>query len=465
MNGGWTPHLHLQIITDLLGLGTDFPGVAPPSQRAAWAQLCPDPNLIVAHSGRAISRDARRRKAETLARAPARDRRQPEHRVPRAGEDRARLDAVPVRRRGPPLPRRVQQRAARRPLPSARRRSRRSADARAQHEHALPARPRSNEYAERLLATLPAPLEVCYFVNSASEANELALRLARAYTGAARHDRARGGVSRQHDDADRHQPVQARRPRRRAARRTGCTSRRCPTSIAARSSATTRRRARSTRRTSARSSIALRGARRGARRLHRRDVSERRRPDRVSARLSARTCIGTCARAGGVCIADEVQTGLGRMGTNFWAFEEQGVVPDIVVMGKPIGNGHPIGAVVTTREIADGVRQRHGVLQHVRRQHGVVRGRPGGARRAARRGAAGSTRCDVGERLLAGAAAARRALPDRRRRARVGAVPRRRAGARSRRRSSRRPPRRRSSRTGCASGASCSAPTARITTS
>jgi 4-aminobutyrate aminotransferase-like enzyme len=58
-------------------------------------------------------------------------------------------------------------------------------------------------------------------------------------------------------------------------------------------------------------------------------------------------------RAGGVCIADEVQTGLGRMGTSFWAFEDQGVVPDIVVMGKPLGNGHPIGAVATTRAIAD----------------------------------------------------------------------------------------------------------------
>jgi len=56
--------------------------------------------------------------------------------------------------------------------------------------------------------------------------------------------------------------------------------------------------------------------------------------------------------AGGITIADEVQTGLGRMGTSFWAFEDQGVVPDIVVMGKPLGNGHPIGAVVTTSEIA-----------------------------------------------------------------------------------------------------------------
>ena len=57
--------------------------------------------------------------------------------------------------------------------------------------------------------------------------------------------------------------------------------------------------------------------------------------------------------AGGVCIADEVQVGFGRVGTHFWAFETQGVVPDIVTLGKPIGNGHPLAAVVTTPEIAD----------------------------------------------------------------------------------------------------------------
>jgi len=55
---------------------------------------------------------------------------------------------------------------------------------------------------------------------------------------------------------------------------------------------------------------------------------------------------------GGVCIADEVQVGFGRVGTHFWGFETQGVVPDIVTMGKPIGNGHPLAAVVTTPEIA-----------------------------------------------------------------------------------------------------------------
>jgi 4-aminobutyrate aminotransferase-like enzyme len=57
--------------------------------------------------------------------------------------------------------------------------------------------------------------------------------------------------------------------------------------------------------------------------------------------------------AGGFCIADEVQVGFGRVGSHWWAFETQGVTPDIVTMGKPIGNGHPMSALVTTREIAD----------------------------------------------------------------------------------------------------------------
>ncbi len=56
---------------------------------------------------------------------------------------------------------------------------------------------------------------------------------------------------------------------------------------------------------------------------------------------------------GGLCISDEVQVGFGRLGNRFWGFELGEVVPDIVTMGKPMGNGHPIAAVVTTRAIAD----------------------------------------------------------------------------------------------------------------
>jgi len=65
----------------------------------------------------------------------------------------------------------------------------------------------------------------------------------------------------------------------------------------------------------------------------------------------------TIRAQGGVCVSDEVQTGFGRLGDHFWGFEAQDVVPDIVVLGKPMGNGHPMGAVVTTHEIAHAFEQ------------------------------------------------------------------------------------------------------------
>ena len=56
---------------------------------------------------------------------------------------------------------------------------------------------------------------------------------------------------------------------------------------------------------------------------------------------------------GGLCISDEVQTGFGRLGDHFWGFEKHNVIPDIVILGKPIANGHPMGAVITTHEVAE----------------------------------------------------------------------------------------------------------------
>ena len=58
-------------------------------------------------------------------------------------------------------------------------------------------------------------------------------------------------------------------------------------------------------------------------------------------------------KAGGLCIADEVQIGFGRMGDHYWGFETQGIIPDIVTMGKPMGNGHPLSVVVTSKAIAE----------------------------------------------------------------------------------------------------------------
>jgi 4-aminobutyrate aminotransferase-like enzyme/Ser/Thr protein kinase RdoA (MazF antagonist) len=65
---------------------------------------------------------------------------------------------------------------------------------------------------------------------------------------------------------------------------------------------------------------------------------------------------GSIRKYGGVCIADEVQVGFGRLGRFFWGFEQQRVIPDIVTVAKAVGNGHPLGAVITTREIAEAYR-------------------------------------------------------------------------------------------------------------
>ena len=190
-------------------------------------------------------------------------------------------------------------------------------------------------YAERLSATLPDPLSVCYFVNSGSEANELALRLARAHTKARdmivlehayhgntttlidispyKHDGPGGDgppawvhkapLPASKDDAQ----IIADLATQLKHRLCGFIAESMP-SVAGQ--------------------IVL--------------------PDGYLENVYNAVRV-----AGGVCIADEVQTGLGRIGTDFWAFEKYGVVPDIVVLGKPIGNGHPIGAVITTPEIAE----------------------------------------------------------------------------------------------------------------
>ncbi len=200
------------------------------------------------------------------------------------------------------------------------------------------------EYAERLTATLPDPLRVVYLVCSGSEANELALRLARAHTG--REDVIV-------EDAAYH----------------GNTTALIEISPYKFDGPGGRGRAPYVHKVSMPDVYrgTYRGPDAGSRYAH--HVAEAAWLSRGLAAFfceSAISCGGQIVlppgylreayaavrEAGGVCVADEVQTGFGRAGEHFWAFESQGVVPDIVTLGKPIGNGHPVGAVVTTREIA-----------------------------------------------------------------------------------------------------------------
>lgn len=206
-------------------------------------------------------------------------------------------------------------------------------------------------YAERIVGTLPPSLDVCFFVNSGSEANDLALRLARTHTGrknmvvidhayhghtqslieispykfngpggpgkpAFTHiaefpDTFRGRFGRDLPNAGAHYADSVRECCQKAARQGPGVAGFIAESILG-----------------VGGQIVL--------------------PDGY-----LRACYEHTRSAGGVCIADEVQVGFGRVGTHMWAFETQGVCPDIVTLGKPIGNGHPMAAVVTTREIAE----------------------------------------------------------------------------------------------------------------
>jgi len=349
VNGGWTPHLHLQIITDLLELGTDFPGVARPSQRTVWTSLCPDPNLIV-RAPEELFPSAQRARRETLT-----------ARAKTIGGNLRLSYREPVEVvRGwmqylfDPKGRRYVD--AYNNVPHVGHCHPRVVEAAARQMRVLNTNTRYltdllERYAEALLATMPRDLEVCYFMSSASEANELALRLARATTGrkdtivleAAYHGNTTslidispykhagpGGKGAPEWVHVAPQPDDYRGRYRRGDPEAG-------PKYASHVGAI---------------------------------VDDLTKSGRGVAAFIAETCPSVGGQiifppryleevyefvraAGGVCIADEVQTGLGRMGTGFWAFEDQRVVPDIVVMGKPLGNGHPIGALATTRAIAD----------------------------------------------------------------------------------------------------------------
>ena len=348
-NGGWPPHLHFQLITDMLDRQADFPGAADPAERDVWLSLSPDPHLAaLLPEGAAALRP--RPAGEILARR--RDSIGPSlsvaYRRPLAvvrgwmqhlydADGRAYLDAVNnVPHVGHCHPRVAE--TGRRQMALL------NTNTRYLHERLV-------EYASRLSATLPDPLRICYFVNSGSEATELALRLARAFTGSretivvdvAYHGNTGAAIE--------ISPYKFNGP--------GGSGAPPHVHVAP---------APDLYRGLYRDAAADAGARYAA---HVADAVDRilRAGGRPGAFIaeSVLSCAGQIVlppgyldaayghvrAAGGVCIADEVQTGFGRVGSRFWAFETQGVVPDIVTMGKPMGNGHPLGAVVTTRAIAD----------------------------------------------------------------------------------------------------------------
>jgi alanine-glyoxylate transaminase/(R)-3-amino-2-methylpropionate-pyruvate transaminase len=222
-----------------------------------------------------------------------------------------------------------------------------------QHTTTIYLHPNQPLLARRLAERLPPGLDVTYFVNSGSEANDLALLMARAYTG--HHDviAVRNGY---HGGS--------------------------PTSMALTSHHTWKFPQQATLGvhhainpdpyrspfTGSPEAIATQSAE---------DIRELIRfstPGRIAAFIAEpiqgvggathgapnylREAYAVTREHGGVCIADEVQTGFGRTGDHFWGFENWDVVPDIVTMAKGIGNGWPLAAVTTRREIAEALTQR-----------------------------------------------------------------------------------------------------------
>ncbi|HET7106257.1 MAG TPA: aminotransferase class III-fold pyridoxal phosphate-dependent enzyme [Candidatus Acidoferrum sp.] len=205
-------------------------------------------------------------------------------------------------------------------------------------------------YAQRLTALLPDPLKVCYFVNSGSEANELALRLARTHTGREDVivlDHAYHGHTSTLIDISPYKfsgpGGQGRKPWVHVA------------PIADDYRGKYRR---------GEAELGKKYAAHVEEILH--DCKKQGQPVAAYIAETLPSVAGQIVfppnylaqvyehvrKAGAMCIADEVQVGFGRLGTHFWGFGTQGVVPDIAVFGKPMGNAFPLAAVVTTREIA-----------------------------------------------------------------------------------------------------------------
>ena len=348
-NGGWPPHLHFQLIADMMELTGDFFGVAPPSKRDVWLSICPDPNLIL-HIPDSLFPEPRLSKTdiigvrkEHIGKSLGVSYKQPVHIVRGFmqylydAEGRQYLDVrnnVPqVGHSNPYVVEALAKQAA--VL---------NTNTRYLHENLV-------KYAQRLSSKMPGDLKVCFFVNSGSEANELALRLAMTHTkrrdiiaiDGAYHgntDNLVGLSSYKHNGPGGEGP---------------------PSHV---------------------HTVGMPDPYRGEFKHSDPDAGKKYAEDvgRTIADIEKQNK-GVCAficeplmgcggqiifpdgylkeafklvrQAGGVCIADEVQIGFGRVGTHFWGFETQDVIPDIVTMGKPIGNGHPIGAVITTPEIAE----------------------------------------------------------------------------------------------------------------
>ena len=347
-NGNWPPHLHFQIILNTLGKQGDFPGVAQAQQRALWTSISPDPWLLL--TGKSSEQPMSLEKQEIvnfrkqhLGKNMSISYRDPIKMVRGNGiyllDDSGRryLDTVNnVAHVGHEHPRVV--------LAGQRQMAVLNTNTRYLHENMV-------KFVEELLSTMPPTLNVAFIVNSGSEANELALRLAKTYTN--QKDMIVSEVG-YHGNTNGCVEISSYKFDGPGGKGAAPHIHVVPIPDVYRGIY--------------RASDPQAGSKYAShvKQVVKKIQSEGRNPAAFVFE-SVISCGGQVElpknflkeayqyvhEAGGLCIADEVQTGCGRAGDYFWAFEEHGVVPDVVTIGKPIGNGHPLAVVVTTQAVAD----------------------------------------------------------------------------------------------------------------
>jgi 4-aminobutyrate aminotransferase-like enzyme/Ser/Thr protein kinase RdoA (MazF antagonist)/murein DD-endopeptidase MepM/ murein hydrolase activator NlpD len=346
-NGKWPPHLHFQIILDLLSHTHNFNGVCSPAKWNIFSSLCPNPNQLLGigalqHQQKIDFESALHFRKQHLGKSLSLSYQKHLHIV--RGEacylfddyGQAYLDTVNnvahVGHEHTQVVKAGQQQMA-------------VLNTNTRYLH-----PEILKFTEELLAYFPPELCVVHFVNSGSEANELALRMAKTVTGRKDIIALEMGY---HGNTQACVDVSSYKFNRK-----GGSGKPEHTSIVPLPDAFRG---------------LYRGADSGTKYAQHLQIAidELKTKGRNVAAFLAESIVSCGGQIdlpkgyleeaykivrneGGLCIADEVQVGFGRVGTHFWGFEMHDVVPDIVVLGKPIGNGHPLGAVVCTRAVADG---------------------------------------------------------------------------------------------------------------
>ena len=345
-NGGWSPHLHFQIILNLLNYKNDFPGVAYHNQIKIWKSICPDPNLLfklkdLNQQNEDKAPQILKSRKKYLGRGMSLQYQEPLHIVRGSGvylidqNGRKYLDTVNnVAHVGHENSRVV--------IAGQKQMGILNTNSRYLHKNIT-------DLAEKLKETLPQELSVFHFVNSGSEANELALRMVKAVTGSSQmlvsevgyHGNTnccieissykfdgKGGKGKPNHIHVFPMPDSFRGKYRGA-----------DTAIEYANEVKVLIK-----------NITNKGNRLGG------FIIEPIMSCGGQVELPEgflKSVYAQVKKAGGLCISDEVQTGFGRVGRTFWGFELHDVIPDIITLGKPLGNGHPVAAVVCSHKVAN----------------------------------------------------------------------------------------------------------------